>query len=180
MKKLSSTYVLLLAAFGDKKKTLLNLLSSESQFRQLLIHVVCQRPLVDAREARIQKGDGRRPKSVTPRTEVVSARSSDRSRGGSTTARSDRSVTELDVSQASSASRESKSKTEGRSIRSDRSGGNKRSNSRASGLDSDVTEDLSTAVDSESNRKRYKRNGESSNDVSRKESTVRRLEKNSY
>jgi hypothetical protein len=144
----------------------------------LSILVACQRPYVDVREAGVQKGDSRRPKSVTPRAEIVSARSSDRSRGGSMTARSDRSVTEVDVSQASSASQGSKSKTDGRSVRSDRSS-NKRSNSRASGHDSDVTEDLSTAVDSESNRKRYKRNGESSSEVSRKESTARRLEKSS-
>jgi hypothetical protein len=130
---------------------------------------------VDVREAGTQKSDSRRPKSVTPRTETVSARSSDRSHGGSTTARSDRSVTEVDGSQASSVSYESKLKADGRNGRSDRNGSNKQSSTRTSARDSDVAEELSTAADSEPNRKRYKRNGEPSREIPRKDTADRRL-----
>ena len=73
-------------------------------------------------------------------------KASDRSRGGSASARSDRSVTENDKSYSVSTSHRSRSRTDELSGRSDKSR-SKRSNSYVGEHRSLITEDVSTAID---------------------------------
>lgn len=71
---------------------------------------------------------------------------SDRSLGGSVSARSDRSITENDKSYSVSMSHRSKSRSDELSVRSDKSR-SKRSSSYVGEHHSLITEDVSTAVD---------------------------------
>lgn len=126
-----------------------------------------QRPFVDSRDAQNDR-DVKRPRSVTPRTEPLSGQSSDRSRGGSASVRSERSLTEKDKTRSSSGgSHRNKLEPGGaRTGRPDQKVTGKRSSSRQS----DITEDLSTAVDTDSNARSSRKTGDS-----RRKSKVVRL-----